>query len=72
MAGVVLVMCNRYKFQSPCFKIGPRGILHVFLYHARRLRLEKYRYLELSRSASGYFRSLLDPGGSFRSETTVT
>jgi hypothetical protein len=37
--------------------------------HARRLRLEKLSYLELSRSSSGFLKPLLDPGCGFKSET---
>jgi hypothetical protein len=35
--------------------------------HAHRLRLEKLLlfYIELSKSSSGYFKPLLDPGGRF-------
>jgi hypothetical protein len=40
--------------------------------HARRLRLEKLLYLELSRSSNGFKKPLLDPDGGFRSETAVT
>jgi hypothetical protein len=55
-------------------RVCPWGIL--FYNHARRLRLEKLllytQYIiELSRSPSGYFKSLPDPGGGFRSETAV-
>jgi hypothetical protein len=35
--------------------------------HARRLRLEKLLYLELSRSPNGFFNPLPDPGGGFTS-----
>jgi hypothetical protein len=50
---------------APCFKWGPRGILHMFieLYkHACRLRLEKLLCLELSsisRSSNGFFSHFL-------------
>ena len=52
----------------------PPGILYiVYLYNqARRLRLEKLLYIGLSRSPSGLFKPLLDPGGRFKSETAVT
>jgi hypothetical protein len=50
--------------------------LHVsetMLNHARRLRLEKLFYIELSRSRSpnGFFKPLVDPGGRFRSEAVT-
>jgi hypothetical protein len=49
------------------------GVFYTCFYnHARRLRLGKLLYLELSRSSSGFFLALLDPGGGFRSETAVT
>ena len=50
------------------------GVFYTYFYnHARRLRIEKLLYyLELSRSSSGYFKPLLDPGGSFASKTAVT
>jgi hypothetical protein len=50
------------------------GVFYKYFYnHAHRLRLEKLLYLrvELSRSPSGYFKQLLDPGGSFTSETAA-
>jgi hypothetical protein len=55
---------------------GPPGyFIHTYFYnHARRLRLDKllYRYLELSRSPSGYFfKPLLGPDGGFTSETAA-
>jgi hypothetical protein len=40
-----------------------------FYNHARRLRLEKILYLELSRSSNGFEKTLLGPYGGFRSET---
>jgi hypothetical protein len=43
--------------------------------HARRLRLEKLLHIGLSKSPSGYFKLLLDPGGrcgGLRSEMAVT
>jgi hypothetical protein len=42
-----------------------------FYNHARRLRLEKLLYLGLSRSLSGYFKPLRDPGGGSTSETAA-
>ena len=39
-------------------------LFHTYYYnHARRLRLEKLLYLELSRSSNGFFKPLLDPDG---------
>jgi hypothetical protein len=51
----------------------PRGVLYILYFydHAHRPRLEKPLYIELSRSSSGYFKPLLDPGGGFNSETAV-
>ena len=47
-------------------------IFYTYFYnHARRLRLEKLFYVELSRSYNGNFKPLLDPGGVFTSETTA-
>jgi hypothetical protein len=49
------------------------GVFYTCSYnHARRLRLEKLLYIELSRSSDGYFKPLLNPGGGFTSETAVT
>jgi hypothetical protein len=49
------------------------GVFYTYFYnHARRLRLEKLLYLELSRSPNVFFNVLLDPGGGFRRETAVT
>jgi hypothetical protein len=49
------------------------GVFYTRFYnHAHCLRLEKLLYIELSRSPSGYFKPLLDPGGGFRSETALT
>jgi hypothetical protein len=49
----------------------PRVFCTYFYNHARRLRLEKLLYLELSRSPSGFLKALLDPGGGFNSETAA-
>jgi hypothetical protein len=49
-------------------------VFYTYFYnHARRHRLEKLLYIEqsISRSPSGYFKPLLDPGGGFTSETAV-
>jgi hypothetical protein len=47
--------------------------MYTYFYNnARRLRLEKLLHnTELSRSSSGYFKPLLDPGGGFNSETAA-
>jgi hypothetical protein len=50
------------------------GVFYTYFYnHAHRPRLEKLLYIELysSRSSNGYFKPLLDPGGSFNSETAA-
>jgi hypothetical protein len=48
------------------------GVFYTNFYnHARRLRLKKLLYIELSRSSNGYFKPLLDPGGGFTSETAA-
>jgi hypothetical protein len=55
---------------SPPVSRGTPGVFYTYFYnHARRLRLGKPLYLELSRSCSGFFKPLLDPGGGFNSET---
>jgi hypothetical protein len=52
---------------------GAPGVFYKCFYnHARRLRLRRLLYLELSRSPNGFLKLLLDPGGGFRSETAVT
>ena len=44
---------------SPRLSSGPPGVFYTCFYnHARRLRLEKLLYIELSRSLSGYFKPL--------------
>jgi hypothetical protein len=51
-------------------QVTPLGyfIFYTYFYnHARRSRLEKLLYIELSRSSSGYLKPLLDPGGGFTS-----
>jgi hypothetical protein len=49
------------------------GVFYTYFYnHARRLRLGKLLYLELSRNPNGYFKPLLDPGGDFTSYTVAT
>jgi hypothetical protein len=50
----------------PVFQVGPWGVLYIFYNHARRLRLEKLSYIELSRSSNGYLKP--GPGGGFVSE----
>jgi hypothetical protein len=49
----------------------PEVFYTYFYNHARRLRLEKILYLELSRSPNGFFKALLDPGGRFASEAAA-
>ena len=57
---------------SPFHSRGTPGVFYTYFYnHAYCLRLEKLLYLELSRSSSGRFKPLLDPGGGFTSETAV-
>jgi hypothetical protein len=57
---------------SPPVSSSTPGVFYVHFYnHAHRLRLEKLLYLELSRSPSGFFLVLLDPGGGFASETAA-
>jgi hypothetical protein len=42
------------------------GVFYTYFYnHVHRLRLEKLLHLELSKSSSGYFKPLLDPGGGY-------
>jgi hypothetical protein len=53
------------------FEFAP-GVFYTYFYnHARRLRLEKLSYIELSRSSDRYFKPLLDPDGGFTSLTTA-
>jgi hypothetical protein len=53
------------------FKLAP-GVFYKYFYnHAHRFRLEKLLYIELSRSSSGYFKPILDPGGGFTSENAA-
>jgi hypothetical protein len=47
----------------------PQLFYTYFYNQACRLCLEKQLYIELSRSSSGLFKPLLDPGGGFTSET---
>jgi hypothetical protein len=58
----------------------PAGVFYTCFYNITittpvvyrpRLELETILYLELSRSSNGYFKALLDLGGSFRIETAV-
>jgi hypothetical protein len=62
---------TQWKHQWIKFKLDPRGILVCFYDHACRPRLEKLLCLELPRSPGGFFYTILDPGGSFRSKTDV-
>ena len=66
--GLVLevdVMQRTHEYQWLTLGFDPQCILQVFLYHARRLLLEKLLYLELSihGNSNGPFMPLLDPGG---------
>ena len=65
---LVLIVCS---CQSPSFKWAPGVFYTCFYNHAHRLRLEKLLCVELSRSPSGYFKPLLDPGDRFASETAA-
>jgi hypothetical protein len=65
----------KHTAYQPLFQLSSPtpGVFCTYRYpysynHARRLRLEKILYLELSRSRSsdGYFKVLMDPGGGFR------
>jgi hypothetical protein len=61
------------SYVSPRESSSAPGVFYTYFYkHAHRPRLEKLLYLEPSRSPSGCFKQLLDPGGGFRSETAVT
>jgi hypothetical protein len=60
-----------YNISHPHSSWTP-GVFYTYFYnHARRLRLEKLLYLELSRSPSGFLKVILDPGGGFTSETAA-
>ena len=51
---------------------GLPGVFYEYFYnHARRVCFEKLSHIEVSRSPSGHFKPLLDPGGSFTSETAT-
>jgi hypothetical protein len=56
------------KTPAPLIHGGASGYaFHACFHgHARRLRLEKLLCLGLSRSPSGHFTPLLDPGGGFK------
>jgi hypothetical protein len=72
--------CN--KNISPPLSRPTTGVFYTYFYnHARRLRLEKPLYLELSRSPNGFFNHFLiqvavsflkPPYCVFRSKTAVT
>ena len=47
----------------------PQLFYTYFYNHARRLRLEKLLYIELSRSSNGFLKPFLDPDDGFISET---
>jgi hypothetical protein len=75
---VHIYIYNTYILPVPIFQVGPLdssgppGVFYKYFYnHAHRPRLEKLFYIELSRSSSGYFKPLLDPGGGFNSETAA-
>ena len=54
-------------------QVSTPQVFHTYVYnHARRLRLEKLLYIELSRSPNGFLKPLLDPDGGFIIETAVT
>jgi hypothetical protein len=64
------VRINTYIYISHLHSSWTPGVFYTYFYnHAYRLRLEKLLYLELSRSPNGFFKVLLDPGGSSRCET---
>jgi hypothetical protein len=54
-------------------RLRAAGFYNHFYNHSHRLCLEKLLYtgIGLSRSPSGYFKPLLDPGGCFASETAA-
>jgi hypothetical protein len=57
---------------SPFDSSWTPGVFYTYFYnHARRTRLEKLLYLELSRSPNGFLKVLLDPGGGLTSETAA-
>jgi hypothetical protein len=51
---------------------APQLFYTYFFDHARRPRLEKLLYIELSGSSNGFFKPPLDPDGGFKIETAVT
>jgi hypothetical protein len=76
-------MCASARtYFSPLLSRGTTGIFYTCFYkHARRLRLEKILFPELSRSPNGFFNQfwiqvvvslLKPPHGGFISETAVT
>ena len=70
---VIIIYYTLYStYTSPLNLSWTPGVFYTYFYnHARRLRLEKLLYLELSRSLNGFFKALLDLGGGFASETAV-
>jgi hypothetical protein len=71
-SSIVLCVCTVHI--SPPNSSPTPGVFYTYFYnYARRPRLEKLLYLpvELSKSSSGYFNVLLDPGDSFTSETAA-
>jgi hypothetical protein len=64
-------MCHASYDASHLHSRPAPGVFYKYFYNARRLRLKKLLYLELSRNSNGYFKPLLDPGGGFTSETAA-
>ena len=66
------ISTSRYPYFSDLDPFQTPGVFYTCFYnHARRLRLEKLLYLELSRSSSGYFKSILNLGCRFAPETAA-
>jgi hypothetical protein len=54
MGVVIEICCMKYDISHPDSSPTP-GVFYTYFYnHARRLRLEKVLYLELSRSPNGF------------------
>jgi hypothetical protein len=70
-AAVIVIVTLLYN-ASPLLSSWTPGVFYTCFYnHARRLRLEKLLYIELSRSSDGLLKPLLELGGGFASETTA-
>ena len=70
--GICGMLRGACMYVSPPVSSGTPGVFYPYFYnHARRLRLKKLLCLVLSRISNGYFKSLLDPGGGFTSETAA-